>query len=206
MIALLKEAEEIKKYNPTINKALKNKEYPYSISYRMNIDGYITFEISKSDQIKGTFVAEFHSRVAAKSYLEHFIQTHNLCKVVSGLQKSGSACFEYGLGQCNGACIKLEEPNNYNNRIINVFNENENTFPASNFIIIDKGRNKKESSAVLVTDSNYYGYTYIENDQINLSLKEYKKMIPKIEYDPDFNRIIKRYISNGKLKIIKFNE
>jgi len=204
MIALLKEAEEIKKYNPPINKALKKSEFPYSIFYRKNNEGYITFDISKVDKPNDTLLSEFRTRIAAKSYLEHFIETHYLCNVVSGLQKSNGACFEFGLEKCFGACINLENAESYNSRILHLLAENEVMFPNDTFIIVEKGRYEQESSIVLIVDNKYTGYFYIDNNRTNMKFSEVNKLIQKVDFDPDFNKIIKRFISNENLVIKTF--
>lgn len=200
MIALLKEADEIKKYQPPINKALKKSEFPYSLYLFKNKNGYITFKISTVVNSKWDEIGKFHNRTSAKSFLENFINTHSLCPVVSGIQKSDGACFEYGIEKCFGACLNIEQPESYNERILNVLENKKLSFTNSTFVLLEKLK-KDKSALVLIENNRYYGYTYINNDEINLNLNDLKSIISRVEYDKDFNAIVKRCMTNNSLEL-----
>lgn len=206
MIALLKEAEEIKEKRPPANKALKNIEFPYSIAYFKNDSGYLSFQITKTVKGKDVISTKFKSRKAAKSYLSSFISMNNLCEHVSGANNYGGACFEYGLGKCLGACVGLESPEEYNKRIEEAF-DSDILFPTESFAVIDIGRKPDESSIVLIENNNLIGYAYFNNESISFrSIDDVKNIIVPKKYDQQFNKIIKRSLSENSLKIINFKE
>ena len=202
LIALLKEAEEIKRIKPPANKALKNDEFPYSIVYSKNKKGYLSFKISKAVITNKAVLSKFKSGNAAKSYLSSFIKTNFLCEHVSGLNNYTGACFEYGLGNCFGACIGEESAKSYNRRIYEAIQDNI-LFEYDNFAIIDRGRNTEESAVVLVENKNYVGYAFFDNKKKKINtLEEAKNMVKTERYDKEFNSIVKRCLSDNSLQII----
>ncbi len=204
LIAYLKEAEDIKKYKPPANKSLKNDEFPYSITYSKNNKGYINFKIAKSINNNSAVLSNYKSRKAAKSYLSTFIKMNDLCENVSGTKNYDGACFEYGLGNCNGACIGHESPEEYNQRIIDAIKESV-LFNHKSFALIDRGRLSQESSVVLVENNNYAGYAFFDNTAIEFkSISDVKRVIEKGSYDKQFNAIIKRSLSDESIRIIVF--
>ena len=206
LIALLKEAEEIKRIKPPANKALKNDEFPYSIIYSKNENGYLSFNITKSDNTKQTILSKFKSRNAAKSYLSSFIMINSLCEHVSGINNYSGACFEYGLGNCFGACVGEESAETYNQRINDAIQDNK-LFDYDKFAIIDKGRNENESALVLIENKNYAGYAFFDNKAKNIeTLEDAKQIVKKGQYDKEFNSIVRRSLSDKSLRIIVFSD
>ncbi len=206
MIAFLKEAEEIKEKRPPANKALKNIEFPYSIAYYKDDAGYISFQITKSTKGKNVISSKFKSRKSAKAYLSSFISINALCEHVSGANKYAGACFEYGLGKCFGACVGLESPEEYNKRFEEAL-ENNILFPFESFAIIDIGRAPDESSVVLIEDNNFTGYAYFNNQSVSFrSIDDVKNIVIPKKYDQQFNKIVKRSLTENSLKIISFKE
>lgn len=205
LIAYLKEAEEIKKYKPPANKALKNDEFPYSISFKKDEKGYFKFSISKTKKTDKNILSEFNSRKSAKAYLSNFIAYNNLCEHVSGTNNYEGACFEYGIGNCLGACLGLESQNDYNDRILR-FVEDNISFENDTFIILDKGRNTNETAIVLIVENNYVGYGYFDNSNDKFTTIDNVKNIinPKV-FDNQFNKIVRRGLSNNSLKTIVFS-
>jgi len=198
----LKEAEEIKKLKPPANKALKNDEFPYSIVYSKNENGYLSFKINKSLSTKHTILSEFKSRNAAKSFLSSFIKNNFLCEHVSGINNYQGACFEYSLGKCFGACIGEESPETYNQRINEAITDNTK-FINDNFAIFDKGRTEDETAVVLIENKNYRGYAFFNNKtEVIESFEEVRNIVKKGRFDKEFNSIVKRCLSDNSLKII----
>ena len=72
------------------------------------------------------------------------INENDLCQKLCGIYKSNNSCFRYTINECSGACIKLEDSKQYNNRLTKAIKYLN--FENKNFAIIDKGRNIEENS------------------------------------------------------------
>ena len=109
----------------------------------------------------------------------------------------------YSINECYGACINIEKPDQYNERIhkaIKYLN-----FENKNFAIIDKGRNIDESSFVLVENGLFIGLGYFNlNFQIN-NIKVLKKIIISMEHNKDNQQIIQSFLRKAKgIKILNY--
>jgi len=203
LIALLKEAEEIKKYKPPVNKALRKDVFPYKVSYSPDLQGYLTFDISKKTKNGNPVIEEFSTRKHAKAFIENLVYRYRLCKKVAGIENHEGACFEYGFKNCDGACIGLESHEKYNIKMIEAIEEIK-YFHIENFIIVEPGRKENEYALVLVEKNNYKGYTFVEKEDMDLSdIEKIKYTIHHKEYDKDFNKIIKIFVNKKNVKIIE---
>jgi DNA polymerase-3 subunit epsilon len=186
---------------------LRKDDFPYSVYYHKDKNGYYTFQISKSNVANNNskLMASFSSRKVSKSFIDNTIIKYSLCKNISGIKKYDGSCFEYGIGLCFGACINEESPKDYNLRM-KVAIEDNLFFTNKTFIITEEGRNEDEASVIFVENNNYKGYAFYdrENTIIN-NIQDVYNIIDQKEYDKDFNTIIKRHINSGKgnIKILK---
>lgn len=205
LVAFLKEAEDIKKYKPPINKALRKDQFPYSIYFENDQNDYICFKIERTKLNKTNLLSSFHSKFAAKNFLDIAIRKYKLCKKISGSEKSEGSCFDYNIGFCNGACIGLEKSNDYNKRASELI-QNNKYFEEDTFVMIDQGRHNNEVSVIFVENNNYAGYTFhIKEELVINSIKDVKKIIEPKLYDQDFNQIVRRFINNS-IETIIFND
>ena len=77
------------------------------------------------------------------------------------------SCFNYNIKQCDGACIQEEDAETYNNRVQVLILKN--SYDNQNMVIIDKGRDIDERSAVLIENGVFQGLGYFNlNYQINI--------------------------------------
>lgn len=204
LIASIREAEEIKKLKPELNKSLKRTDYPYVLVTDQNERGYITFKIRRSFKNEPGVINFFSSRSSAKSYLEKIVTELFLCRKLSGLEEFGDQCLGYKTGKCLGACIGEETPASYNSRIVDFF-ENNKIYHKDDFAIIDIGREPDEISVVLIEENKMRSFEYLRADDIAVnSLADIKAIVKTKNYDRDFNSIIRRYLNEptGRFKII----
>lgn len=111
LIALLKEAEEIKINKPKYNRSLKKTIFPLSLYQEKDLNGYIALRIQKTDARKKE-LASFSSPAEAQSALFKITDSYQLCQKINGLETVKSHCFSYELNQCNGACIQKNHQKN----------------------------------------------------------------------------------------------
>ncbi len=145
LIAQLKESEEIKRIKPIFNHALKRTLFQYQLNSFIDSNGYINLKIEKTinkNKKDNGIITTFTNYQQAKSVLFRITDEFQLCQKLNGLQKTDGSCFNYSIKQCNGACVKDEDINAYNDRI-NKFIE-ENSYKNQSMLIIDRGREVDE--------------------------------------------------------------
>lgn len=202
LIALLKEAEEIKINKPKYNRSLKKTIFPWSLYQGKDLNGYIALRIQKTDARKKE-LASFSSPAEAQSALFKITDSYQLCQKINGLETVKSHCFPYELNQCNGACIQKESSEEYNIRVESFFENNE--YQKQNMIIIDRGRNIQERSAILIEDGIFKGYAFFDlNYQVN-NIDILKNIIIPMKSNRDSKNIILSYLKKKKvLKTLSF--
>lgn len=202
LIALLKEAEEIKVNKPKYNRALKKTIFPWSLYLEKGPNGYLSLKIQKTDARKKELVS-FASHADAQSTLFKITDNYRLCQKINNLETVKTHCFPFELNQCNGACIGEESPADYNLRVQDFFENNE--YQNQNMIIIDKGRNIQERSAVLIENGTFKGYAFFDlNYQVN-NIEILKNIIIPMNSNRDSKNIILNYLKKKKvLKTLSF--
>lgn len=202
LIALLKESEEIKINKPKYNRSLKKSIFPWSLYSETDRNGYIAIKIQKTDARKKE-LASFSSPIEAQSALFKITDSYQLCQKINGLETVKSHCFPFELNQCNGACIQKEAPEEYNIRVESFFENNE--YQKQNMIVIDRGRNIQERSAILIEDGIFKGYAFFDlNYQVN-NIEILKNIIIPMKNNRDSKNIILNYLRKKKvLKILSF--
>lgn len=203
LIALLKECQEIKVNKPSLNRALKKTEFPWSLYAEKDEHGYICLKLQKTDNRKKDIVS-FPGIVEGRNALFAIVEKYKLCQKINDITASDKEnCFPHELGNCNGACLGHEAPEEYNARVIEFINNN--SFHNQSMIIIDRGRAIDERSAVLIENGVYKGYAFYNlNYQIN-NIDILKNILIPMENNKDAKKIIQGYMRKKKgLKIVRF--
>jgi len=203
LVALLKESEEIKHNKPIYNRALKNTTYTQALYHLIDDDGYINLKIDKVDGRKHP-ITTFSNLQSAKSFMFKIVEEYKLCQKLTGLELTKKHCFNYNIETCNGACIQKETTENYNKRVTQVININ--SFENKSFVIIDKGREYDEHSAILIENGVFKGLSFFNlNFQIN-TIEVLQSLITPMKDNRDVQHIIKNYLrKNKRLKIVNFD-
>lgn len=202
LIALLKEAEEIKINKPAYNRALSKTVFPWSLYQEKNKEGYLGLKLQKTDARKKE-VASFATHVEAQSALFKITDKFVLCQKINQLEIVKTHCFPFELNQCNGACIGQESPENYNIRVDDFLANNE--YQRQNIIAIDRGRNLQERSAILIENGIFQGYAFFDlNYQVN-NIEILRNIITPMKNSRDTKNVILSYLKKKKVyKIISF--
>jgi len=126
-----------------------------------------------------------------------------LCQKINGLYETKNGCFQLKIKECNGACIGKELPEPYNERVEEFIQKS--SFDNNNMVIVDRGRNVSERSAVLIENGIYKGYCFYDlNYQIN-NIEILKNLIIPMQNNRDTKTIIQSFLRKNKVqKIIKF--
>ncbi|WP_010227801.1 exonuclease domain-containing protein [Gillisia marina] len=202
LIALLKENEEIKQIKPKYNKALKKSIFNYALYESVDENGYINLNIGRANARKKS-ITTFTNLQQAKSVLHNIVEKYQLCQKLTGLHMGNGNCFSYTIKSCKGACIHVETPEEYNARIMEVIALH--SFQNQNMLVIGRGREIDEKSALLVEEGEFKGIGFFNlNHQMN-NIDIVRSIITPMTNDRDARHIIQSYLrKNNKLKIIQF--
>lgn len=202
LIALLMEAEEIKKHKPQYNRMRKASEFTHSIDCFMDKRGILNFKIVPYEEAENP-VLSFNTYSTARERLDFLIDEHILCLRYCGLTDEEAVCFNHQIKNCNGICCGEEDVEVYNQRANKILGKY--VFKDKNFVIVDQGRNENERSVILVENRQFAGYGYFDAaDQIS-SAEELKGFASKGNYYADSNDIIRGWLEKQtRPKVISF--
>lgn len=202
LIALLKESEEIKINKPIYNRAQRKSIFQYALYEVLDDNGYLNLRLQKADGRKKEITA-FTTLQEGKNALFRITEKYNLCQKLNGLYETQNGCFQHKIKECNGACLGLESPDEYNQRVEDFINEM--TFENNNMIIIDRGRKVDERSAVLIENGIYKGYCFYDLNYQITNVEVLKNIIIPMQNNRDTRTIIQSYLRKNKvLKVMKF--
>jgi DNA polymerase-3 subunit epsilon len=199
LVALLRESAEIKKHQPIYNRAQKTTNFTHGLYQHIDQAGYIHLSVKKITLTEQPIMT-FTSVQNGKKYMEHWLTEFGLCQKLCHLYDTKSACFNYTIKQCDGACVEEESAESYNEKVKNLIDDLN--FKSESFLIIDKGRNSKEYAFVLVINGQYEGYGFILRYLFKRNQNNYRKQLKRQKTNRDFQSIIKMQLhANEKLEI-----
>lgn len=201
LVALLLESHEIKRLNPQVNRAQRQRSYPYVIHSWTNEQGYLCFAMDRMSlkERKGLqIVSEYAQQNHARNHLHSIRERFGLCAHLCGESKTNTACFFYHLRQCQGACIGAEPPESYNVRAAEAQQLLSTVFD-DDFYVLDIGRDPGELSVILVERGLYRGFGYLSKEGFSGRPDEVRDAIKYVPGNPETNRIIHRYINQNKV-------
>lgn len=204
LIALLHESYLIKKHQTKYNRALKKNNFPFGIFDEVSEDGYLMFQVISIDKTSNIPLLYFSTKKEANAYLEKIREEHLFCQKYCGkIPANKSTCFYHEIKQCFGACCKKESVKSYNKRV-QKFIESI-SYLDKRFYIVNKGREKKEKSIVLIENGSFKGYGYAPYHFEYLEPDKWNKFISYHKEDKDSKIIVTNYLKKKKSgKIIKF--
>ncbi len=202
LIALLKESEEIKIHKPILNRAQRKSIFQLALYAEKDKNDYLNLKIQKFDGRKKE-ITSFSSLQEAKNTLFHITTKYQLCQKLTGLYQTKKECFQYGIKECDGACIGKVSAEEYNKRVF-TFLEEWN-YKTQNIIVIDKGRTISERSAVLIENGIYKGFAFYELNYQITNPTILQNILTVMQNNRDAKNIIQSYIRKSKtIKIINF--
>jgi DNA polymerase III subunit epsilon len=202
LIALLKESEEIKINKPMYNRAQRKSIFQFALYAEKDENGYLNLKLQKADGRKKE-ITSFASIQEAKNALFRITAHYNLCQKYTGLYVTKNECFQYKIKECDGACIGTILPEEYNERVQEFIDKN--SFESESMILVDRGRNSSEHSAVLIENGIYKGYAFYDLNYQITQIDILNNILIPMQNNRDTRNIIQAYIRKSKtLKIIKF--
>ena len=202
LIALLKEAEEIKIHRPIYNRMSPKSNFSWAIYAEKDANGYLNLKLQKADRRKKE-IKSYTSQQEGKDALFRINSHYKLCRKLTGLDESKTHCFQHTTNECDGACVGKISALEYNERV-QAFIE-KNLFDNKTLAILDRGRTITERSVIFVEKGVYKGYAFYDlNYQIN-TIEILRNIIIPMQNNRDIRNSIQSYIRKAKaIKIVNF--
>ena len=202
LIALLKESEEIKINKPIYNRAQRKSIFEWALYSEKDTNGYLNLRLQKADGRKKE-ITSFTTLQEGKNALFRITEKYQLCQKLTGLYQTNSDCFQYKIKECDGACIGKILPEEYNKRVQKFIAEN--SFENKNIVLLDRGRNINERSAVLIENGIYKGYAFYDLNYQVTHIDILKNILIPMQHNRDVKTIIQGQIRRSKsIKVISF--
>ncbi|SMC31805.1 exonuclease domain-containing protein [Moheibacter sediminis] len=204
LVAWLKENHEIKTLKPSLNENQKKINFPFTI-YNGFKNGFKQLRIDHTDyNSKQSHILRMNSYNNALSFLSLISEEYELCSKINDIYQGDGPCLGYSVGECHGACIGKESPDDYNKRV-EAF-QSKVCLEGKSILIIGKGRTLAEKSFVWIKNNVCKGYGYFDlNHQIKTEKLVQKRMIP-IEENDDMDSMARGFLFSEKyLEIINLN-
>ena len=161
LIALILEAQEIRRLWPRYNQAQKYKTEEWGIYDYQDRNGYLRFCVNTVQRGAKPLIT-FSSKGDAWNFLWEKAREFDLCPKLSGLQIARGLCFSHQSGTCRGACLGVEAVQIYNCRAQGLV---DSVLEAGETLaLIGRGRQAEERSLVLIENGVFLGYGFYRYD------------------------------------------
>ena len=197
LVALLEEAKEIKRLQPTFNRALRKKPKNYVVEFQDSDNGFRSIKAVKIDDSTPSHVRAFQSKQYANQFIKGIINQFELCYKIMGLEKGEGPCFLYNVGKCHGACVGEEDAEDFNERVELAEDMLDRQFE-QDFVLIDEGRTHGEKSLIWVKDGLLKGYGFAHEDQPIQSEQDLQSIIDPYPVSPECFGIIYQFLKKSK--------
>ncbi|NII82469.1 MULTISPECIES: exonuclease domain-containing protein [unclassified Pedobacter] len=157
LMALILEANEIKRLWPENNRAMKRYEHKYDLYVFEDQNGYLRLAIDKHKK-NNNALQSFNSLLEGYNFLNQLVDKYQLCAKLCYLQKTATKCYAHENGQCFGACSGIETVAVYNKKLNAALSDVRNQQPS--FALVDEGRKEEEFSCLVVENGKFYGMGY----------------------------------------------
>ncbi|TCD10449.1 DNA polymerase III subunit epsilon [Pedobacter frigidisoli] len=157
LMALILEANEIKRLWPENNRAMKRYEHKYDLFIFEDQNGYLRLAIDKHKK-NNKALQSFNNLLEGYNFLNQLVEKYQLCAKLCYLQKTATKCNAHENGQCFGACSGIETVAIYNKRLNAALDDIQNLQPS--FALVDEGRKDEEFSCLVVEKGKFYGMGY----------------------------------------------
>lgn len=188
LIALLKEREELLHNKPVLNPTQRKSPFLWSVYQEKLENGYETLKIHKSDGRKNA-VQSFKNQKSALQFINDLYKENEIVEEVQNALSSAE---------------NINYPTVLHNELFGSLIAS-NQLKYKNIIIILKGRNLNEKSAVVIENGIFKGFCFFDLNYQILNAQVLSKILIPLIYTKDVLNTIKHYLYTKKdYKIISF--
>ncbi|WP_426329219.1 exonuclease domain-containing protein [Pedobacter sp. R-06] len=201
LMALILEANEIKRLWPENNRAMKRYEHKYDLYVFEDQNGYLRLAIDKHKKNNNAFQS-FNSLLEGYNFLNQLVDKYQLCAKLCYLQKTATKCYAHENGQCFGACSGIETVSVYNKKLNAALSDIRNQQPS--FALVDEGRKEEEFSCLIVENGKFYGMGYFtDKNYLSDGLAPIKKDLSIYQSNSYILNLILNYAEQHPQKLYK---
>ena len=188
LIALLKEREELLHNKPVLNPTQRKSPFLWSVYQEKLENGYETLKIHKSDGRKNA-VQSFKNQKSALQFINDLYKENEIVEEVQNALSSTE---------------NINYPTTLHNELFGSLIAS-NQLKYKNIIIILKGRNLNEKSAVVIENGIFKGFCFFDLNYQILNAQVLSKILIPLIYTKDVLNTVKHYLYTKKdYKIISF--
>ncbi len=192
LAALLIESYDIKKYQPTFNKAQKKKAFKYVIAADKEVHDDLPVVVSLG-KVNGQIIYRYYLRKKdAAASLRMVCHEVGLCPCALE-QHDKDLCLQYKLQLCDPP----KDQNDQKERIHTIHSLLRRGFDSNGFWV-GPGRYPGESFVIGIKDLKFYGMGYIDNADNSASADELYDHIKPYPFNAEVSGIIKGYFRSHK--------
>ncbi|MBC7417610.1 MAG: GIY-YIG nuclease family protein [Pedobacter sp.] len=201
LMALILEANEIKRLWPTNNRAMKRYEPKYDLCVFEDQKGYLRLAIDKH-KTNYKAIHSFNNLVEGFNFITFLIDNYQLCCKLCHLQKTSKSCTTHLNGQCFGLCSEIETVSVYNRRVQNALEEIKKNQP--NFALLDEGRNADECSCLVVEHGKFFGMGYLsDKTEVEAGISNFREKLSLYNSNDYIVNLILNHAAQHPQKLLK---
>lgn len=191
LVALLLESAEIKKHYPKYNRAQKRTIQQYAIFSYEDRNGILHLAHNKL-KLAPNPLRVFYNLTDCRTYMEKVCEEFELCPKYCHLQEHVQSCSHFRLKKCCGICTDISKSETYNRQVQKAMASLKKR--TSDYIIKGKGRNQEEESIVVVKNSLYAGYGFIEKQEQLMGYTDIESYLKPQKNTLESQRIVESYV------------
>lgn len=207
LAALLLENYEIKLHQPDINRAQRRNAYPYVLYTFQDDKGYLNLAIQKKNRITrpdAEVIREYPKIAGARAQLRKLTAEFGLCLNKTDQETGPGGCFNFKIDECFGACVGIEDPEEYNVRVQEALSGVRRSLQGS-AVLVDCGRDHGEKALIGVRDGSYWGFGYIQEGAAISCIDDAFDHIRRYPATPESGKIIEHFLNTNKIeRVIRF--
>ena len=201
LMALILEANEIKRLWPTNNKAMKRYEPKYDLCVFEDQKGYLRLGIDKHKKNYNA-IHSFNNLLSGYNFITFLIENYQLCAKLCCVQQNAKTCITHISGQCFGSCSEIETVSVYNRRVENALEDVKQNQP--NFALLDHGRTAEECSCLVVEHGKFYGMGYLKDKtEAETGLANFKEKLSLYNSNDYIVNLILNHAAQNPTKLLK---
>lgn len=191
LLALLLESAEIKNTYPKYNRSQRRAQEAIGLFTYEDQKGVLHLAYNRLKLVPDALM-KFYTTAECRNYLVYLCEEFELCPKYCHLQTNVSSCFHYQIKQCKGICSGKESVKAYNKRVeLAVASMG---LQAGDLVITESGRTENEIGFVLITNSIYRGFGYVDRAQDLQQPEDYSFFVQPQKDNRDVQRILNSYL------------
>ncbi len=200
LYAALFESYEIKRLQPSVNRAQRARLFDYGLTTVDTPSGYKRFVVERVPE-DFPVIQRYSSNKSAQAALFGVVKRFQLCRHLTLEYQAGKPCFEFHVHECLGACVGQENAENYNQRFLLAASYLGQGLEG-NFYLLDRGPTPDTKSVFAVEHGRFMGMGTVsmEGDTNYLDLEAAIKPYPD---SPEVSRILRQFMAKNRYKRIE---